>query len=440
MENWLKPAQIFLDTLLLFFCCQGSFRERPYKNPKDFLLFPLIAFYLLAARVGIFAGGQENGIFLTRGLEIAPADNLISSLFLMLVLLLTASLYYKPATEWDTFCGIMAAFSLYLLARTLSAFIFSLFMTAGTLFSFGCRILSLVPVIFFLCSPGPELLQQAIRNGGFIIRLVSANIAGVLLGTLTILSFDMERFTGSLWEITAVLSGILLLDSGLLYYNRRKAQEQKHIHMIEQYVPIVEELITQVRARQHEFNNRIFALRSAVFSADTLQEAKQSVAALTRENVIPANDRELLACDSKIIAGMLYGKIKQAEFCGIGVELALHGLFKKSSTPETDWIEVLGILMDNAVEASGKGALISVKSRQSGEFLELTVSNPAPPLSNTEFIRLFRKGVTSKKDHASHGFGLYNIRRITERCHGKIITRNEQDGGENHVVFGVLLP
>lgn len=96
--------------------------------------------------------------------------------------------------------------------------------------------------------------------------------------------------------------------------------------------------------------------------------------------------------------------------------------------------------MDNAVEASGKGALISVKSRQSGEFLELTVSNPAPPLSNTEFIRLFRKGVTSKKDHASHGFGLYNIRRITERCHGKIITRNEQDGGGNHVVFGVLLP
>ena len=44
--------------------------------------------------------------------------------------------------------------------------------------------------------------------------------------------------------------------------------------MIEQYVPIVEELISQVRARQHEFNNRMMAIEAVVTSADTIEEAR----------------------------------------------------------------------------------------------------------------------------------------------------------------------
>ena len=39
-----------------------------------------------------------------------------------------------------------------------------------------------------------------------------------------------------------------------------------------------------------------------------------------------------------------------------------------------------------------------------------------------------------------HGFGLYNILRMTERYHGKILTRNESILNENYVVFGVHMP
>ena len=72
--------------------------------------------------------------------------------------------------------------------------------------------------------------------------------------------------------------------------------------------------------------------------------------------------------------------------------------------------------------------------------MELLVKNPAPAMSNTEFMALFQKGFTTKSSHEGRGFGLYNILRSMERDHGKIVTRNEQIAGENHVVFGVLLP
>ena len=114
--------------------------------------------------------------------------------------------------------------------------------------------------------------------------------------------------------------------------------------------------------------------------------------------------------------------------------------FKKTVTPETEWIEAIGILLDNAIEASPKGRRFFLSSKKQGDFLELTVSNPAPPLSNTEFMALFGKGVTTKANRDGHGFGLYNILRMTERYHGKILTRNESILNENYVVFGVLMP
>ena len=204
---------------------------------------------------------------------------------------------------------------------------------------------------------------------------------------LSILSFDVDRLLANLWIIIILILAVLLLDSILLFLHQRRMQEQKRIHMIEQYVPIVEELISQVRARQHEFNNRMMAIEAVVTSADTL-----------------------------------------------------HGLFKKTVTPETEWIEVIGILLDNAIEASPKGSTIFLSSKKQGDFLELTVANPAPPLSNTEFMALFGKGVTTKANRDGHGFGLYNILRMTERYHGKILTRNESILNENYVVFGVLMP
>ena len=257
---------------------------------------------------------------------------------------------------------------------------------------------------------------------------------------LSILSFDVDRLLANLWVIIILILAVLLLDSIMLFLYQRRTQDQKRIHMIEQYVPIVEELISQVRARQHEFNNRMMAIEVAVASADTLEEARKEVTALTGSIGISLNARELLSCDSKMIAGMLFGKIKQAEAANRHIELSLHGLFKKTVTPETEWIEAIGILLDNAIEASPKGSTVFLSSKKQGDFLELTVANPAPPLSNTEFMALFGKGVTTKANRDGHGFGLYNILRMTERYHGKFLTRNESILNENYVVFGVLIP
>lgn len=440
METVINLTEMILDSILLFLCCESIFREKQHRNPKDNLLIPAFLLFLMASRVQITVGSYGESLFSSKGFEIVPANNLFVSLFLILAILVANSLYYKPDSNRFVFCGTMSSFSLYLLLKALTVIIFLAMHISGNLFLLGSRLFSVVLIILFLFSPVCEWLQSIIRDNSIAIQIISVDIVIAIVGGFAFLSYDINRFIDHilLWIIALML--LLLLDCMMLYFHYKRMQEQKHIHAVEQYIPIIEELISGVRARQHEFNNQICAIEAAVNSAGTLEEAKRNLSLLTQREYVLPYDYELLSCDSKIIAGVLFEKKKQAEFKRVNVSTQIQGCFKKAKTPETQWLEVIAILMDNAIEASSAGNTITLKVNQNEQGIELTVSNKAQPLSNSEFIKLFRKGITSKSDKQLHGYGLYNIMRIVEHYHGKIITRNEQKDGENYVVFGVVLP
>lgn len=440
MDFFMNLIQLGLDAGILTLCCEVVFRQRAEVRIKDFFILPIFVIIFVVTRVDFIFSAKMTASFRREGFEILPVDNIVVLLFLIFSVLLLSSIFFDSKSSGTVFCGTMAAFSIFLFVKCLCAILFAVCGATDILLLLGSRIAALCLMIVLGFTPFFGLIHRLVQKSDFTVLIVTANIAVLLMAVLSILSFDVNRIITHLWGIIILILAALLLDSVLLFLHQRRTQEQKRIHMIEQYVPIVEELISQVRARQHEFNNRMMAIEAAVACADTLEEARREIAALTGSIGISLNDRELLSCDNKMIAGMLFGKIKQAEAANLHMELSLHGLFKKTITPETEWIEIIGILLDNAIEASPKGSTIFLSSKQQGDFLELTVSNPAPPLSNTEFMALFGKGVTTKANRDGHGFGLYNILRMTERCHGKILTRNESILNENYVVFGVLMP
>ena len=396
MNFLMNLIQLGLDVGILALCCEAVFRQKSEIKAKDFFIFPILLVLCVVPRVDFSVGANMTASFRSEGFEILPADNIVGLLFLIFAVLLLSSIFFGSKSSGTVFCGTMAAFSIFLFVKCLCAVLFAVCGATDILLLLGSRIAALCLIVVLEFTPLFGLIHQLVQRSDFTVLIVSANIAVLLMAVLSILSFDVDRILSHLWVI--------------------------------------------IRARQHEFNNRMMAIEAAVASADTLEEARKEVAGLTGSIGISLNDRELLSCDSKMIAGMLFGKIKQAEVANLHIELSLHGLFKKTVTPETEWIEAIGILLDNAIEASPKGSTIFLSSKKQGDFLELTVSNPAPPLSNTEFMALFGKGVTTKASRDGHGFGLYNILRMTERYHGKILTRNESILNENYVVFGILMP
>lgn len=441
METIWSLLQIFLDAGLLLLCLEKMFQDENHSAGKrKYGIYPVLVIFCMGARVNYIAGGEARELFLVNGYEIAPADNIYLLLFLMLGVAVTGSLAYQSSDNGYTLCGSIGVFSVYLTSRVISVFLFLLCGAEGNTLLLGSRILSFLLAGIFLFSPVFAWCRQVLRDGGFAARLGFANITLLLSVFLFLFSFDIGELKERPGIIALLLFCLILSDGVLLVYNGHKIQEQKRVRMIEQYVPVVEELVSQVRSRQHEFNNRMIAIEAAVFSAGSLEEARQSVSRLTEGIYLEANDRELLSCDSKIIAGILYEKIRQASLLHIEILVELQSEFRKSPLPETEWAEIIGILLDNAVEASKGGDQIHVRFRKTGHSVELTVANPFPPMSNTEFMRLFGKGVTTKqRESGMHGYGLYNVLSVMERFHGKIITRNETGNDRNYVVFGVKM-
>lgn len=441
METIWSLLQLLLDAGLLFFCIEKMFQDENHSAVRrKYGLYPVLVILCMGVRVSYIAGGKAPTLFELNGYEIAPADNIHLLLLLMLVVAVMSSLFYKPSDNSYTLWGSMGVFSIYLTVRFISVILFLLCGAEGNTLLLGSRILSFFLAGIFLFSPVFAWCRQILRNGGFAAKLGFSNIALVLSVLLSFFSFEIGRLREHPGGIALLLFFMILSNGVLLVYNGHKIQEQKRIQMIERYVPVVEELVSQVRSRQHEFNNRMIAIEAAVFSAESLEEARQSVSRLTKGVSLEANDRELLSCDSKIIAGILYEKRKQASLLHIEILAELRSEFRKSPLPETEWVEIIGILLDNAVEASKGGDQIHVRFCKTERSVELTVSNPFPPMSNTEFMRLFGKGVTTKqKEGGMHGYGLYNVLSIMERFHGKVITRNEIRNDRNYVVFGVKM-
>ena len=313
METVLSVLQLCLDAAALSVCCEAVFRERQAIRKQDLLLFPILLLLCTFERLDFVAGQQVHTHFVSAGFEIVPADNIFLLLLLIASVLLLSSVLLRVQNPRYIFCGTMATFSIYLLSRFMGILLFAILRATDVVMLIGSRIVTLLLIAAFIVTPVFRYIRKLLQTGYFLVQLAVFNIVLLFATALVAFSFDTSRLFAHLEAFAVLLLTVLFLDSILLYLNQRNEQERKRVQMMEEYIPIIEELISQVRARQHEFNNRLLAIQAAVDSADTLEQVKREVAALSQGVTFAPNDRELLSCDSKIIAGMLFGKIKQAE-------------------------------------------------------------------------------------------------------------------------------
>ncbi|MEL7567335.1 MAG: ATP-binding protein [Dehalobacterium sp.] len=423
--------QSLLDGLLLSLCCLGLLgRER---GRLDCLLPLLLTGVCLVVRQ-VFGYSSADLAY-----TVLPVNTVIAFMFLFLAVLLINSLWFQRA-EGHALYGTIAAFALYLLLRELCLVAFNLCrLEEPAWYLYVSRVLSLLLWLALWAGGALRWLREQLSEGSIVIRIAVSNTAIFLLLILTIFKYDLSLMFQWLPVTAGILAVLVFGDCAVIFIENHRIQSQRRAKLLEQYLPLVEELIEQVRARQHEFNNKMMAVSAAMATAKDLEDARISVASLLQNARLDSIDRELLKCDSKVICGMLFGKVKQAELNHIRLEVSIAGAFLHRTLPEADWVEVIGVLMDNAIEASSPGNALYAKAVEESGGLLFTISNPHRALSNVEFVQMFQRG-WSMKTAGGHGYGLYNVRSAAERYGGKIIARNEVIEGTQYITIGVLIP
>ena len=296
-------AEYLLDGILLAVCGLGLLGRN---RGKLDILFPVICAAICFVARTQFSASEDPLNYL-----MLPIANIYFFLFLFVAVLLINGLWFQ-AKEGHILWGTIAQFALYLLMRCgCFAGLEGIGLVDPFWTVYGSRLLSILIWLILMETGMIHWLREQLADGDTVVRVISCNTLFVLL--LLWAAYLQQIFGHNLWlpAATSLLSFLILIDGAVFLWEQRHIQNQQHGRMLEQYLPMVEELVESVRARQHEFNNQMMAVSAAVNTADTLDEARKAVAGLTGQAGLDVTDRELLKCDSKVMSGMLFGKIKQ---------------------------------------------------------------------------------------------------------------------------------
>lgn len=223
----------------------------------------------------------------------------------------------------------------------------------------------------------------------------------------------------------------------VLYFAFQTQTKEQAIHYYETYLPILNNMILSIRKTQHNYNNTIQAITGLAHSYsdyDSLVAALEQYSTQSTKEIIPT---QFLHFENKLLTALLYNKYCHALEKQINLNVLIHNHYYNSKLNEFQIVELTGILLDNAIEATSPnndifleiGSTISKNETTSNNLntpFYITVKNPGPKATQDFIKKIFSTGYTSKTtDTNNHGLGLSYVKALIHRHKGHIEISNE---------------
>jgi len=220
--------------------------------------------------------------------------------------------------------------------------------------------------------------------------------------------------------ITVCISALSLLEL-LLFYNILKnsiheAEKDKLLFQYEiegKYYSQINDILEDMRIIKHNLKNSLIIIDTynKTNQKEKLQKYLDELLNETNVFVVPQIDKE------NIITSYLSYKVEQAKANEIKVDIE-NNLTSSINIDKTDICQVIGNIMDNAIEANKKNIdkYIKILLYNKDNYMIIKSENPAkePLLIKDNEI------LTTKKDAKNHGLGLKSIKKIAEKHEGSL--------------------
>lgn len=215
----------------------------------------------------------------------------------------------------------------------------------------------------------------------------------------------------------------------------------EQLRQYEQYNDVYKEVISEIRHRQHDFNNHLQAFYSLNMSCSTIEELRKEQEGYLKKIMDENRSYKLLKENiSSILTAFLYLKFEQVEEKGIVIHYQINIEKLEKVIPFPEIVELVGNLLDNAVEATMKHSnkVIHFEIKENENEVSFILSNPYDWVEGENFNNYMLDGNSS--NGTNRGLGLTNINKIVKRYHGLTQIYFDYEQEVKTVRFEIVLP
>ena len=269
-------------------------------------------------------------------------------------------------------------------------------------------------------------------------------IISLVIGLYVIIDFIIDCTWNTKMMIVFLLTFLAVIFSTIDHKisDHLIKQQERELKLYQLYIQPMEELVKEIRARQHEFDNHINAILNMHFTIDNYEELVERQSAYIHSVRRDGTNQylQLLRISDKVLAGFLYSKIVNAPE-NIKTDVTVKNWTLLSGIAENNLIEIIGILVDNAYEAcqnrSGEVRIL-IDSQEDRLFFE--IFNSSEKKAMEEIGRFFENGYSTKESGMrKRGAGLARAKYLIEKAKGEITVGQEEIDGENYIHFTVIV-
>ena len=206
------------------------------------------------------------------------------------------------------------------------------------------------------------------------------------------------------------------------YVHDQRKQKEKEAYL--NYLPLIDEMIDQIRARQHKFDNELQAIRllpTTYHDYDSLCKAMSEYSGFI---IFEYQDSLLLKLNLKCLSAFLFQKLHLAKQQRKTIHLTVRNPLLSSTVPEYELINMIGILVDNMIESISENNEAELILDSCDNSISVTTLNPGPLLTPDLRKSFFEKGYSTKSSTGKRGYGLYLLQESIAEYGGKIYLEN----------------
>ena len=302
---------------------------------------------------------------------------------------------------------------------------------------------SLVLVVILVVFPHIGLHKFSVFMQQKVILLRAILVMGVVFVLYMLLVMKAQNYLAPEHYVIITISLCLIWSVTYMWQkNQYKVKEQKiELQMHRMYDEGFQNLVTEVRRRQHDFQNHLNTIYSLHYTCNTLEELVQQQKAYMDAIQEDNQYNKLLSTGNPVIIGFLYGKFLQADKRGIAVIYKVKVENLEGKMPIHKLVEIIGNLFDNAMEAieeQGVEPKIYLDFIETPDKINLKIKNESCYITQEKLLKMFERGESSKGE--ARGLGLANVKQICEEYKCDLQANNRKDEqNKSYMEFEITL-